>query len=114
MLSSYSKYYNFRYGRKGNLFQQKTKNKLIESNGYRVLCYIHQNPWKAKLVTKMEDWIYSSFCDFTGIRKGTLCDFQLAEQLLNFDPDNFYQESYEAVSNDTILKLGLDDCSPEG
>ncbi|MFY7840099.1 MAG: transposase [Lacibacter sp.] len=44
LLSSYSKYYNYRYNRKGNLFQQKTKSKLIDSDGYRVLCYIHQNP----------------------------------------------------------------------
>lgn len=114
LLSSYAKYYNFRYKRKGNLFQQKTKSKIVESDGYRVLCYIHQNPWKAKLADSMEDWIYSSFCDFAGIRKGTLCDLQLAVELLDINSITFNKESYEVISIDTILKLGLDDCSPEG
>jgi len=44
--------------------------------------YIHQNPWKAGLVSKMENWKYSSFSDFAGFRDGTLCNKQLALELL--------------------------------
>lgn len=108
LLSSYSKYYNFRYNRKGNLFQQKTKSKLVESDAFQVLCYIHQNPWKAGLVTEMEEWTFSSFRDFIGMRNGTLCNIQLATELLAIQQQFFYTESYSSVSTEKILKLGLD------
>jgi hypothetical protein len=108
LLSSYSKYYNFRYSRKGNLFQQKTKYKEVLADGLQVLHYIHQNPWKAGLVMKMEEWIFSSFRDFTGMRNGTLCNIYLAAELLGIQQQSFYAESYGSVSNEMILKLGLD------
>ena len=68
LLSSYSKSYNFQHQRKGNLFQQKTKYKKVLTDSLQVLHYIHQNPWKSGLVTKIEDWIFSSFNDFAGFR----------------------------------------------
>lgn len=109
LLSSYSKYYNFRHGRKGNLFQQKTKYKIVESDGFQVLCYIHQNPWKAKMVDKIEAWNYSSFRDFIGMRNGSLCNLMLAKQLLDIQETHLYEETYKTVSIDTIIKIGLND-----
>lgn len=109
LLSSYTKYINFRYKRSGNLFQQKTKYKVIDKDSFQVLHYIHQNPWKAKFVDKLELWKYSSFVDFIGLRKGTLCNRQLAIELLGMQMKVFYEESYSSVSNDTIMKLALDD-----
>ncbi len=108
LLGSYSKSYNFHNKRQGNLFQQKTKYKEVLSDGLQVLHYIHQNPWKAKLVMKMEDWIYSSFKDFIVQRNGTLCNLKVAEGLLGIQKKEFYKESYESVSVETILKLSLD------
>ena len=109
LLSSYSKSYNFYHKRTGNLFQQKTKYKEILTDGLQVLHYTHQNPWKAGLVTNIEDWAFSSFRDFAGLRNGTLCNQQLAYELLGIQQKSFFSESYTAVSNDTILKLGLVD-----
>lgn len=108
LLSSYSKSYNFCNQRTGNLFQQKTKSKEVLRDAIQVLHYIHQNPWNAKLVPKMENWICSSFKDYCGYRKGTLCNLKLAEELLEIQQQIFYKESYESVSHNTILKLGLD------
>lgn len=108
LLSGYSKSYNFQHQRKGNLFQQKTKYKEVLTDGLQVLHYIHQNPWKAGIVIKMEDWVFSSFSDFAGFRKGTLCNLQLAVQLLGIQQQSFYAESYGSVSKDTIMKLGLE------
>ena len=108
LLSGYSKSYNFQHKRKGNLFQQKTKYKEVLTDGLQVLHYIHQNPWKAGIVTKIEDWVFSSFNDFTGFRNGTLCNLQLAIQLLGIQQQSFYKESYGSVSMDTILKLHLE------
>ena len=47
--------------RKGVLFAHKTKAKMLNEakNDYLLSCfmYIHQNPYLAKLVDKIEDWI---------------------------------------------------------
>lgn len=100
--SRYSTEYNNRYSRTGSLFRQKTKFKIMENqkDNYPFICfnYIHQNPLKAGLVNKMEDWKYSSFQDYLGIRNGTLCNFDLAEQLIDIQKDDFYKTSYSVIN----------------
>ena len=111
MLSSYTRAINKQENRDGSLFQQKTKIKLISddnsvtnwnggnSNGDPFICfhYIHQNPWKAGLVKKMEDWEMSSFKDYAGLRNGSLCKKVIAYDLLDI-PKNvnaFMEQSYK-------------------
>ena len=86
--SSYSQKINIREKRTGSLFQQKTKAKLLheitfgvtQKPEYAKVCfaYIHNNPKKAKLVETNEEWRYSSFLDYSGLRNGTLCNKKLA------------------------------------
>jgi REP element-mobilizing transposase RayT len=73
-LSSYTKAINKRYKRHGSLFQHHTKAVLINSDNYltTAAAYIHQNPVVSGLVDKLEDWTYSSYQDYIGMRKGTL------------------------------------------
>lgn len=73
-LSSYTKAINKMYKRHGSLFQEHTKASLIKSRKYLLLAtaYIHWNPVRAGLVENPEDWIYSSYRDYIGVRKGTL------------------------------------------
>lgn len=73
-LSSFTKAINKRYKRHSNLFQQHTKAVLISSDRYLLAAaaYIHQNPVASGLVAKLEDWIYSSYQDYIGLRSGTL------------------------------------------
>ena len=75
-LSSYTQAINKQNTSTGSLFQQNTKARPMVKGGknYDLIClhYIHQNPVRAKLVTKMEDWPYSSFSDYCGLRTGTL------------------------------------------
>lgn len=49
---------------------------------YHCLNYIHDNPTKAKLVSKNEDWIFSSARDYAGMRQGTLCNLELGRELI--------------------------------
>lgn len=109
LLSSYTQAINKQEGRSGSLFRQKTKTKLLEDKeGYPLVCfhYIHQNPHKAKLVDKMEDWEFSSFRDYIGMRSGTLCDQRLAHELLGFSEETLYKESYQAIPEpEKISKL---------
>lgn len=109
LLSSYTQAINKQNNTSGSLFQQNTKAKTIAkgSNLYDLLCfhYIHQNPMKAKLVKKMEDWEYSSFKDYCGLRKGTLCNQELAYRLLNLDKKKFYEDSYKIIGDDDIKNI---------
>jgi len=119
-LSSYSHYINHQNSTSGSLFQQKTKAKcislqeqksggflnhsLLNTTAYITTCmhYIHQNPMKAGLVKKMEDWNYSSFRDYTGLRNGTLCNKKLMLQLTGYDDTTFYNDSYNILDDDMI------------
>ncbi len=106
--SGYSNEFNHRYGRNGSLFRQKTKFKLLDdSHDYPFICfnYVHQNPLKASLVKKMEDWKYSSFPDYLGLRNGTLCNSDLAYRLLDFKEDEFYETSYSVINEKLVDKL---------
>lgn len=109
LLSSYTQAINKQEGRTGSLFRPKTKAKLLENTGenYAFTCfhYIHQNPLRAGLVKKMEDWEFSSFRDYMGIRKGSLCDQHLTSELLDVSRERFYEESYQVISPEKIEKL---------
>jgi len=88
----------------GSLFQQHTKafcltdpggitpayfntafgviiNTLPPERQYPQVCfdYIHKNPVDANLVSKPEDWEFSSARDYSGLRKGTLVNMDLAK-----------------------------------
>jgi putative transposase len=109
LLSSYTQAINKQNSTTGSLFQQNTKAKWIQkgSNLYDLLCfhYIHQNPIKAKLVEKMEDWEYSSFKDYCGMRNGSLCNKQLAIQLLDINMKRFYEDSYTIINDDDLKNI---------
>lgn len=60
---------------------------------------------KAGLVKKMEDWDYSSFKDYAGMRSGTLCNQALAFQLLNMNTERFYQDSYGVIAEETVKNI---------
>ena len=65
---------------------------LESDNAIAAFYYIHQNPWKAGLVKRIEDWEYSSFKDYTGFREGNLCNKEVAITLLDIDETMIYDE----------------------
>ena len=108
--SSYAKGINKQQNRSGNLFQQKTKAKLVsgkENYSITAFHYIHQNPVVAKLVSLEQEWIYSSFQDYTGIRKGTLCNKERATLLLNLSSIDLKLETAKEIDDDKIKKIFL-------
>ncbi len=97
MLRSYTRAINKQQNRSGNLFREATKAECIsKSDGitpsfyntqygtiinthnpeteYPQVCfdYIHQNPVRAGLIKNAEDWEFSSYRDYCGMRNGTL------------------------------------------
>ncbi|MEO7960453.1 MAG: hypothetical protein ABIR19_02835 [Ginsengibacter sp.] len=103
-LSSYTKAINNQNNATGNLFQKKTQGKCLSDfqetkNGIRptdyfLACfhYIHQNPLQAKLVNDLKDWPYSSYPDYNGYRNGTLCNKELAMELMNLSLNDLRQD----------------------
>lgn len=91
LLSSYTKAVNKKYGRSGSLFQQKTKAKCvnatpIENYSEMAMHYVHQNPYKAKLVSANGFWPYSSLIEYIGTAKddeSLLINKLLAETLFD-------------------------------
>ena len=63
---SYVYWYNWKYYRKGHLFQDRFKSEPVEDNSYflTVLRYIHQNPVKAGVVKSIDEYRFSSYNDY--------------------------------------------------
>lgn len=111
LLSSYTKGVNKQLGLTGSLFTQNTSAKQVSSEfsveDYVLCCfrYIHQNPFAAGLVRDLADWEYSSFPDYAGLRKGTLCDVSLAKEQLMLDWHEFKHETMREIPPESLLKI---------
>jgi hypothetical protein len=105
MLRSYTRAINNQENRTGSLFQQNTKIKSLEngrgknSDDHPFTCfhYIHQNPMKAGLVSRMEEWEMSSFIDFLNPNSDSICNRSLAYDFLEVpkSSDDFLEQSYK-------------------
>ena len=62
----YAQYFNKKYQRSGHLFQDRFRSEPVESAEYflTLLRYIHQNPLKAGLVEKVDDYKWSSWKEY--------------------------------------------------
>jgi len=111
LLRSYTRAIQKQENFSGSLFQQHTNAKplideikiepaywdtafgtqinISEGKSYLQTCveYIHLNPVYSGLVKKAEDWEYSSYMDYLGLRDGKLIDYDLLlkEGLVNSD-----------------------------
>jgi len=68
--NTYAKHYNFWKKRTGTLFKRAFRRKEIEDMEYlrKLICYIHQNPVRAGLANKPDEWKYSSFHALIGVQ----------------------------------------------
>lgn len=110
LLSGYTQVTNKKKMRSGSLFQQKTKAKSVEEmrmmkhasmtfNKYieNVVHYIHQNPVRAGIVSSIEQWPYSSYCDYAGFRNGQLCNKSIIYEMLDIKPVQFVEISNQRL-----------------
>ena len=78
---SYAYYFNKKYDRYGHLFQDRFKSEPVEDSAYflTLLRYIHQNPLKAGITDKVEDYHWSSWWEYLGrtaVTSSGICDVQ--------------------------------------
>jgi len=108
---SYTKAINKRYARVGSLFQGRFKAILVDKNEYllHLSRYIHLNPVTARLVKRAEDWEFSSYPEYLGLRDGTLP--RPGVVLSQFpSPDAYHQfvEAYIESDKEIINHLLMD------
>ncbi len=65
---SYAWYYHTKYKTVGHLFQDRFRSEPVDQERYllTVIRYIHQNPAKAGIVRKPDQWRWSSCCGYYG------------------------------------------------
>lgn len=92
VFNSYSKAYNIKYAHSGTLFEGRFKAKPVMTENYlRHLCrYIHANPVKDGMVQFIEEWPYSNYLEWVGLREGTLVDRQFVVDM--FENGAVYEE----------------------
>lgn len=112
MQSSYTQALQKQENFKGSLFQQKSKAKQLDLKAtvgpnHLAIClhYIHQNILKADLVSRMEDWEYSSFLDYAELRNGTLCNIDLALALVDINRETFVTDSYGVIRQEILDRV---------
>ncbi len=94
----YAKYYNGKYGGKGSIFAGRTQHKHVDKDRYlfRLSAYIHQNPVSAGLVKSPEDWEWSNYQEWIGLRHTRLCDYSICRGY--FKDETSYREIMEEIT----------------
>jgi REP element-mobilizing transposase RayT/uncharacterized membrane protein len=103
--SSYSKYYNNTYQRKGHLFRERFKACIVEKEPYlaRLTSYIHLNPQKLGLADNPQDYPYSSYGLYADIDRE---DFQEEiNEVLSFLGGENYADYTKRMTNVSSLDL---------
>ena len=74
------------------------------NGNYLTTCthYIHQNPLKAGLVEKLENWKFSSFNQYIDADGYAICNRDLLLSLTAFNMNNFYEESYAILEKEDV------------
>jgi len=93
---SYTKAMNKRYDRVGSLFQGAFRVNHVDEDEYLVHLsrYIHVNPVVAGLVERAEDWEFSSYREYIGLRDGTLPNPEIV--LSQFSSRGAYRDFVQA------------------
>lgn len=109
---SYVYWYNHKYERVGNLFQDRFKSEPIDNETYflTALRYIHQNPVKAGLVAYPEQYRWSSYNGYIQKQADVLGLLDKEEVLKTFDDTQYkailsFKEYHQQISDDSCLDL---------
>ncbi|WP_245792594.1 2-amino-4-hydroxy-6-hydroxymethyldihydropteridine diphosphokinase [Tangfeifania diversioriginum] len=134
LLRSYTRAIQKQQNLSGSLFQKHTKSKALideieiepsywdsafgtiinipEGKNYLETCieYVHQNPVYSGLVNNADEWEFSSFRDYIGLRKGKLIDYDLLrkENIIFHAQEKSHTltQSEGMTTNTSIISIG--------
>ncbi len=80
--TSYTMYFNIKYGRVGHLFQGRFNSLLCDRDAYllELIRYIHLNPIRAGLAKNLKDYKWTSHAEYLGKRR--LIDSEMVLEML--------------------------------
>jgi len=110
--TSYAYWYNQKYNRTGHMFQDRFKSESVESDAYllTVIRYIHQNPVKAGIVEKAQDYQWSSCSAY--VQEENLCRMVQTRFILGLFADDRetakqrFLQFNEEIAADQCLEAG--------
>ena len=109
---TYAHYFNKKYERNGHLFQDRFRSEPVNTIEYFVtlLRYIHQNPLKAGMVEKIEDYPWSSWREYiTDSSTDTFCSTKAV--FSRIPRENLEELVCMPIEEcDQILDIDTDDC----
>ena len=109
LCTSYSMYFNKKYKRVGNVFQDCFKSVLIKSNPQLMWnsAYIHMNPVEAKLVDDPKDYEWSSYKDFLDKRDLIFISKDLIPTIFT-NKEKFIKETCKNTQESDLSRVPLD------
>lgn len=104
--SSYVHWYNKKYERCGHLFQERFKSEPVETEEsfLAVVRYIHQNPLKAGMVKRVEQYKWSSYGEY--LRRATTVDYDFCLDIFSKNREkalSLFIEYNKAINTDKCL-----------
>jgi REP element-mobilizing transposase RayT len=105
--TTYTRKFNNRHDRSGHLFQGRYKSILVENDQYmlHLSCYIHRNPLRAGIISRLADYRWSSYPSYGYARKTPKwLDTSLILNLMTnsrTDPHLQYREKVQQYSDET-------------
>lgn len=106
---SYVYWYNWKYKRRGHLFQDRFKSEPVEDDAYflTVMRYIHQNPIKGGLCKRIDEYNYSSYNEYINTTKIVDTEFCFeiidTDEFVRFNNESNIDECLDIEKNDFRL-----------
>ena len=101
-------WYNIKYQRVGHLFQDRFKSEPVENDEYflTVIRYIHQNPVKAGICKKPQDYTFSSYNEFFKKQTFVECGFVFGmikkDDFIKFNNEKAFEQCLDIEEKPTI------------
>ena len=98
ILTKYARWYNIKYGRSGALIANRYKSVPVEMDEYflHLLRYVHQNPIKAGITDKIENYPYSSFLEY--VTESDLTDTDFVLQMIGLEEFVDFHQEFEEIN----------------
>jgi REP element-mobilizing transposase RayT len=111
VFNAYTQAVNRQKGKSGTLFQGRAKARIIESDHYalQVIRYVHLNPVAARKVETAEEWEFSDYGEWIGMKDCCLSDLDFRDSYFpHADEYRLFVEAYkEEKDRESILKSML-------